>query len=162
MAQASACESFFQQTLSLGEARGRTSIERTVVWRSRAGTFAHAPIGAETRKRNREAGESGSVAAPVEMRLQKLGDGRRFERCPGSGRRRHSTGSAQCEAGMITTRQDSHQGNASPECPEVIGAPAHKEELNRNSRTHIIGGADVSTPLDVALRREGKGIEPLT
>src|SRR5579864_6509694 len=39
---------------------------------------------------------------------------------------------------MIATREHSHQGNASPECPEVITSPAHQSELNRKSSAIVL------------------------
>ena len=108
-------------------------MQRAVVWRSCTRTLSRAQVGVKSRERDREAGESGSIAAAVEMRLQNLGDGRRFQRCPGSGRRRHSTGGADCEAGMIPNEQCGHQGNTSPECPQMTTASAHQLELTRKS-----------------------------
>jgi hypothetical protein len=51
-------------------------MEWAVVWWSGARAPGHALAGTNFRKRERQTGRSGSVTAPVEMRLQKLG-GRR-------------------------------------------------------------------------------------
>jgi len=113
-------------------------MQRAVILRRRARTLPRAAIGVKGGKRYREASESGSVAAPVEMRLQKFGDGRRFDGCFRRSWRSQAARGADCEARMISNRQGGHQGKANPECPEVIGAPAHQPELTRNSRPPMI------------------------
>jgi hypothetical protein len=49
-------------------------MERTVVWRSGARIVAHAITGPDGRERERKTRRSESVPAPVEVRLQELGD----------------------------------------------------------------------------------------
>jgi len=49
-------------------------MERTVVWLSGARILARAITGANGRDRERETRRSESVPAPVELRLQELGD----------------------------------------------------------------------------------------
>jgi hypothetical protein len=107
-------------------------MERPVVRRSNTRTLTRPLVRANGRKRERQTGRSESVPAPVEMRLQELGGRRRFERCPGSSRRRHTRDRAASETGMPAEDQDHHKGDTNPECPEVTAASAHQAELNRN------------------------------
>src|ERR1700694_2169924 len=74
----------------LGETRRRTSMERTVVWRRAPRFGGHASPGEKGGERERKPCRSESVPAPVEVRLQELGDRCGFDRCPGSSRRRHA------------------------------------------------------------------------
>jgi hypothetical protein len=62
-------------------------MERSVVLRSGYGPVPVARVSAKNRERDREPRRSRSVPAPVEMRLQKLSNRRRFERRLGSSRR---------------------------------------------------------------------------
>lgn len=100
-------------------------MERTVVWRSSARILAHAITGADGRERERKTRRSESVPAPVEVRLQELGDRCGFDRCPGSSRRRHARRGAHRDVRITAEGQYADECDTSGECPDVTGSPTH-------------------------------------
>jgi hypothetical protein len=109
-------------------------MEGPVVLRSGVRALSRAVARANGRERERETCRPESMPAPVEMRLQEFGDRRRFDRWPGSGRRRHSGGGAYCKVRMMSEGQYDDEGGTASECPQVTGPPTHQYELNRNHR----------------------------
>lgn len=94
-------------------------------WR-RAQVPPRAVLRANGHECEREPGWLESVPMPVELRLQKDGRGRGFDR-GGWGRGcRHAGRRADYEAGVTGKDQQEPEGDTSSECPEVSGPPIHQ------------------------------------